>query len=65
MTAFEYKQIEFMAAACCFAEFTDGGTAGTPLQYWRTVTNPEARDFYMKQAKAVIALVRQMPTVKP
>jgi hypothetical protein len=64
-TAFERKQLEFMAAACCFAEFRAGATKETPLSYWKRVSNPKAREFYLNQARAVIALVRNMPTVKP
>lgn len=57
------KQLEIMAAACCYAEFSRDQKQ-TPLGYWRKVA-PEQRKFYFDQAQALIALVRSMPTVKP
>ena len=57
------KTLEFMAAACCYAEFHDD-LEQTPLSYWRGVAD-EQKEFYRKQARAVIQLVRAMPTVKP
>jgi hypothetical protein len=52
-----------MAAACCYAEFADDNKH-TPLGYWKLVAE-EKREFYRKQACALIRLVRDMPTVKP
>ena len=62
--AFKKMQREFMAAACCFAEFDVGGTDDTPLQYWKKVTNPQSRAFYLAQADALMELVRRYPAVK-
>lgn len=62
---FSKLQREFMAAACCYAEFTlPESTNLSPLQYWKRVSNPEARRFYLAQADALIELVRHMPSVK-
>ena len=63
ISAFTFKQRELMASACCYAEFQIDPGIG-PTAYWRGVAE-EQRKFYRDQAEALIALVRNMPTVKP
>lgn len=55
-------QVEIMAAACCYAGFLTEQKR-TPLGYWRTVADDQ-KEFYRKQARALIDLVRAMPTVR-